>query len=589
MDNGKELTPLYASAELAFCRQRERLRYTEVSLSSGTAVTARQRPERKIDSRHKRDEQRMLMDVVPGQVLGRYELLMPVARGGMAMVWAARLKGSRGFQKLVAIKTMLPAMSDDPNFERMFLDEASLASEVRHPHVIEILDLGEQDNVLYLVMEWVDGEPLNVLMNQAAKQGGVPLRIAISLVAQACRGLHAAHELRDDNGTLIGLVHRDVTPHNILVTYDGVVKIVDFGVAKATSRIAAETEAGQLKGKIAYMSPEQLLGEPIDRRTDVFAMGILLYMLLTGVHPFKGEDQTSTIQNITSPEPARSIRKHVPGLPPALEAVVAQALAKDPARRFPSANDLLKALIRVMPASTDEEVAEYVRNLLQDRLEKRRRAVRAALEIADEREELGDHRRKLPVDVHQDDVATVVHRTLPPSLHPNLDPELDSAPSFERVLEDSLPGAKDTQTTGVTLVSRLRTPAIVIGALVGMVIATLVALFTFGEPQEAASAAASRSTPEQERGPGESSVSARADVQAGQEDEAPSHVSAVPPEPDGATESLRKAQDEPARRATTSRASGSRGAEQPQPPATSRRPQRSTPQPFVTPVRDPGF
>lgn len=528
----------------------------------------------------------MLMDVVPGQVLGRYELLMPVARGGMAMVWAARLKGSRGFQKLVAIKTMLPAMSDDPNFERMFLDEASLASEVRHPHVIEILDLGEQDNVLYLVMEWVDGEPLTVLMNQAAKQGGVPLRIAISLVAQACRGLHAAHELRDENGALVGLVHRDVTPHNILVTYDGVVKIVDFGVAKATSRIAAETEAGQLKGKIAYMSPEQLRGEPIDRRTDVFAMGILLYMLLTGVHPFKGEDQASTIQNITSPEPARPIRKHVPTLPAALEAVVAQALAKDPAKRFPSANDLLKALTRVMPASTDEEVAEYVRSLLHDRLEKRRRAVRAALEIADEREELGEGRHKLPVDVHQDDIATVVHRTLPPPL----DAELDSAPSFERALEDSLSGAKDTQTDGATLVARLRTPAIVIGALVGMLIATLVAVFTFGPDQEPTSAAASRSTADQPSSPGTPDVRGSSPVEQSAEGSSAveTPVSALPPEPSAGAEPTAPTRSKSTRR-TTSRGSSSQRSERAEPPAKSGAPQRSSPQPFVTPVRDPGF
>ena len=148
----------------------------------------------------------MLDDVSPGQVLGRYELLMPVARGGMASVWAARLKGTRGFQKLVAIKTMLPGLVDDPSFERMFLDEASLASQVRHPHVIEIMDLGEQDRILYLVMEWVSGEALSIIMKYAATRGGIPLPIAVHIATQTCRGLHAAHELRDSDGVLVGLV-----------------------------------------------------------------------------------------------------------------------------------------------------------------------------------------------------------------------------------------------------------------------------------------------------------------------------------------------------------------------------------------------
>jgi len=145
-----------------------------------------------------------LDDVSPGQVLGRYELLMPVARGGMASVWAARLKGTRGFQKLVAIKTMLPGLVDDPSFERMFLDEASLASQVRHPHVIEIMDLGEQDRILYLVMEWVSGEALSIIMKYAATRGGIPLPIAVHIATQTCRGLHQAHELRDSDGVWSG-------------------------------------------------------------------------------------------------------------------------------------------------------------------------------------------------------------------------------------------------------------------------------------------------------------------------------------------------------------------------------------------------
>ncbi len=332
----------------------------------------------------------MLDDVSPGQVLGRYELLMPVARGGMASVWAARLKGTRGFQKLVAIKTMLPGLVDDPSFERMFLDEASLASQVRHPHVIEIMDLGEQDRILYLVMEWVSGEALSIIMKYAATRGGIPLPIAVHIATQTCRGLHAAHELREPDGVLVGLVHRDVSPQNVLVTYDGVVKVVDFGVAKATARLDTQTEAGQLKGKIAYMSPEQLRGEKIDRRTDVFAMGILLYMMTTGKHPFRGDDQAQTIARISSDEPATLPSMLVPGYPAGLEACLMQALAKDSAKRYPSANDMLLGLTRALPSamreSTDEEVSEFIRRLLPDRLERQKQAIKQALEQADRRE-----------------------------------------------------------------------------------------------------------------------------------------------------------------------------------------------------------
>src|SRR5262245_32976362 len=328
----------------------------------------------------------MLEVVTAGQVLGRYELLLPIAQGGMASVWAARLKGSRGFQKMVAIKTMLPGLVDDPEFERMFLDEASLASQVHHPHVIEIHDLGEAERVLYIVMEWIDGEPLSVILKYAASRGGIPLPIAVHMAIQACRGLHAAHELRDDSGSIVGLVHRDVSPQNVLVTYDGVVKVVDFGVAKATNRASGETRAGQLKGKIAYMAPEQLRGDRIDRRADVFAMGILLYMMSTGRHPFRGDDEPYTIKQISSDEPAVPPTTLIANYPPALEQVVMQALAKDPAKRYPTANDVVVALSRAMPPSTDEEVAAFLRALLPDRLEKRKLTIKSALDAADRRE-----------------------------------------------------------------------------------------------------------------------------------------------------------------------------------------------------------
>ena len=212
----------------------------------------------------------------PGARLGRYELLCPVAYGGMARVWAARQHGQRGFQKTVAIKTILPHLAHNPEFERMFLDEARIAAGVHHPNVTEIYELGEEGHVLYLAMEWVNGDSLvHVLKGIASKQAQpIELRIAARIIADACAGLHAAHELTDDDGSLLNVVHRDVSPHNIMVSLEGTVKMTDFGVAKAFGQSHQATMAGQVKGKVAYMAPEHIGGTTFDRRADIFAMGV---------------------------------------------------------------------------------------------------------------------------------------------------------------------------------------------------------------------------------------------------------------------------------------------------------------------------
>lgn len=325
-------------------------------------------------------------DVQPGYVLGRYELLIPIAAGGMAQVWAARLRGARQFQKIVAVKTMLPRLSEDEQFEQMFLDEASLASRVRHPNVVEILDLGEHSGVLYLVMEWIEGVPLNQLMKAAKPVGGVPAHVAARIAMQACAGLHAAHELTDDKGMLVGLVHRDVSPQNVLVTYDGVTKVVDFGVAKATAMGGGATVAGQIKGKVGYMAPEQVRGEPLDRRVDVFAMGIVLYALTTGKHPFRRESEGATMYNICSPQPVMAPGKIIADYPPELEAIVLRALAKDRDERYASCDEMLRALDALpshLRASSDADVASFVRGLFNERRASRRRQLDEAIERAD--------------------------------------------------------------------------------------------------------------------------------------------------------------------------------------------------------------
>lgn len=331
---------------------------------------------------------RSLEDVKPGDTLGRYELLVPVAQGGMAAVWAARQHGSRGFQRIVAIKTILPALVDDAMFEQMFLDEASLASRIRHPNVAQILDLGEENDVLYLVMEWVDGEALSVLIRTVGKLTGkpIPIPIASRIIMQAAAGLHSAHELRDDDGQLVELVHRDVSPQNILLTYDGIVKVVDFGVAKAVGRTAVETAAGQLKGKVPFMSPEQARGGRIDRRTDVFALGAIYYQLVTGVHPFRGDNDLVTLNNIISRPPFRP-RLNDPTFPVEIEEVLMTALAKDVASRYASMADFEAAIGAAIGkmglVANDKVVAEFMHGVMGDRAKKRRDALKEAMKAAD--------------------------------------------------------------------------------------------------------------------------------------------------------------------------------------------------------------
>jgi len=320
----------------------------------------------------------------PGSVLGRYELLAPIAEGGMATVWAARMKGSRGFSKIVAIKTMLPALSEDPRFEKMFLSEAELASRIKHPNVCEILDLGEEDRVVYIVMEWIDGDSLSTLLADCRRHDRtVPYAAAARIALEAAKGLHAAHELKNDRGELVGVVHRDVSPQNILVTPDGVVKIVDFGVAKATqSTDHVATNAGQLKGKVHFMAPEQVYGDEIDRRTDIFALGIVLYYVTTGVHPFRGDNELATLARITSLEPVEDPCSLDPAYPPELSQVVRKALAKEAKDRFASMQEFVRALepvvLKLSAEGEGEEAARFVSGLLEARASARREALTAA-------------------------------------------------------------------------------------------------------------------------------------------------------------------------------------------------------------------
>ncbi|WP_433929805.1 serine/threonine-protein kinase [Sorangium cellulosum] len=324
-------------------------------------------------------------EVRAGHTLGRYELLVPIALGGMASVWAARTSGQ--LPRIVAVKLLRAELSDDPDFEAMFLDEATLVSQIHHPNVAETIDVGEEDGVLYQVMELIDGEPLNLVLRESKARGGVPLPVALRIVGEAALGLHAAHELRGRDGKLVGLVHRDVSPQNILVGYDGTVKILDFGVAKAASNLQ-RTQVGQVKGKFAYMSPEQAGSEPIDRRTDVFTLGIVFYQLVTGKHPFLAENEPATVRRICDKAAAEPARTLVPSLPESVDRIIMKALAKPRDERFATMADLRRAIEQVapaMPLATTDELATLMQQMLGPRGERRRVAIQEAMQIARER------------------------------------------------------------------------------------------------------------------------------------------------------------------------------------------------------------
>lgn len=311
--------------------------------------------------------------------LGRYEMLTPIASGGMASVWAARLIGTSGFRKIVAIKSMLPDLADEPDYREMFLDEARIASKLRHPNVCETFDLGEQDGELFMAMEWVDGVSLHRLLRDSHKHTRpIAPEIGARIVAHACAGLHAAHEATDDDGAPLAIVHRDVSPHNLLVSVAGHVKVTDFGVAKARNK-SHRTAAGQAKGKLAYMAPEQLrLAGAVDRRADVFSLGCVLYEASTGQKPFDAVSDVELMRAILERAPKRP-SEILPGYPAELERIIVRAMAKDPSERFASAEGLRLALDRWLAGRvTERDIAAIVHERCGSEIETRRAAIHAS-------------------------------------------------------------------------------------------------------------------------------------------------------------------------------------------------------------------
>jgi serine/threonine-protein kinase len=302
--------------------------------------------------------------------LGRYRLLARLATGGMAEIYLARQTGIHGFERLVVVKRILPHLASERRFTEMFFDEARIAAQLNHPNIVQIFDLCQEGEDSFIAMEYLEGESLGYLSSEAVRlRRPLPFAVSAGIIAQVCDGLDYAHRLRDEKGRELRIVHRDVSPHNIIVLFSGMVKLVDFGIAKAASQMH-ETRVGTLKGKLAYMSPEQCRSAAVDHRSDVFSLGIVLWELFTGRRLFKRDNEAAVISAIVTedvPNP-KTIR---PDLPREMAAVALRALRRDPRERFDSAADMGAALrevaLRLEQPAGPAEIAAFVRSVFGER------------------------------------------------------------------------------------------------------------------------------------------------------------------------------------------------------------------------------
>ena len=337
------------------------------------------------------------VELTRGTWLGNYRIVAPLGSGGMARVWVAWGRPyPNAPEQLVAVKVMLPEIADCAESRDLFLQEGQLARSIEHPNVVRAFDIGECRGVLYMAMDWVEGDSLRALMAEACKRRPIPLEMAVRLVAGAAAGLHAAHELRGPDGRLREVVHCDVSPHNILVGIDGVVRVLDFGMARAMKE-RAFTHGRKVGGKAGYMSPEQVHGRLLDRRSDVFSLGIILYEITTGNRLFRGKDPRSTCELVAS-GPIAGPSSMVEGYPRALDAIVMKALERNRRRRYQSAEEFRLALEGflveervVVPAAG---VQGLVQRVLGGRIVARRKQIARALLELREAADLGPSARE---------------------------------------------------------------------------------------------------------------------------------------------------------------------------------------------------
>ncbi len=319
----------------------------------------------------------------PGVAIANYTLLAKLATGGMAEIWLARQTGLKGFERIVVIKRIIESLSADESFVEMFLDEARIVVQLTHPNIVQVLDLGEFGGAYYIAMEYLAGEHLASLVRASAK-AGAPLRLttAVKLVVLALEGLSHAHTRVGVDGHPLNVVHRDVSPQNIVVTWDGQVKLLDFGIARATNR-ATQTQGNQLKGKYAYMAPEQANGEvELDARADLFGMGIVLWELVTFRRFHGSDDAVHIIKSLIADAPAPTATSKNARVPESLSNIVAKALAKDRDARFPDAASFkheLEAWLRDNGGGpSTAELAAMMQGLFRERIDERRRLIEKA-------------------------------------------------------------------------------------------------------------------------------------------------------------------------------------------------------------------
>jgi serine/threonine-protein kinase len=307
---------------------------------------------------------------VPFRIVSRYAVFDPIAKGGMASVCFGRLMGPSGFTRTVVVKRPHPELVKDPEFAAMFLDEARIASRVAHPNVVSVIDIIEERGEILLVMEYVHGEALSFLAKAEPLRDPTHVRLFMNVVAGALTGLHAAHETRAEDGKPLGIVHRDVSPENILIGVDGVPRMVDFGIAKASNQ-AHRTAVGFVKGKMRYLSPEQAQGHAADRRTDIWAAAVVLWELLTKQRLFSGESTLETLMQVLE-KPIPSPRELAPELSSPVAAAIMRGLERDRDKRYPTALAMAEALEAAVGLASARETGAWVAEVAQNRLAARR-------------------------------------------------------------------------------------------------------------------------------------------------------------------------------------------------------------------------
>ncbi len=319
---------------------------------------------------------------------GKYTLLRVLAKGGMAELFLAIQKSVAGFEKLIVIKRILPSMNQDKAFIEMLLHEARIAATLSHPNIVQIFDVGQAEGLYFIAMEHVHGEDIRSIVRgmKVKNVPEFPLEHALAIAIGMCAGLMYAHDKRDLDGTQLGIVHRDISPQNVVITFSGDVKIVDFGIAKSDNKTQTETKSGKLKGKVPYMSPEQARGEVIDARSDIFATGVMLFELTTGKRLFKGSSEFETLKLICEREYPRPSQVR-PGYPPELERIVMKSLAKDVAERYQNAREMqadLEAFVRNNRiAVSNIALSQFMQGLFEDKLQSQKEALIQGKALAD--------------------------------------------------------------------------------------------------------------------------------------------------------------------------------------------------------------